>query len=151
MKGHKITDTKQALKFIFAGKSVVTFVNTKTGNRFTFKVKQAKDSNLFFVSILTNPDQYTYIGTCIEGNYKHGKKSNINSDSQSVKVFEYMITRLMSNTLPDFLEVWHEGFCGKCGKRLTVPSSIVTGIGPDCIKRLSKSDKRDKFLELILA
>ena len=151
MKGHKITDTKQALKFIFAGKSVVTFVNTKTGNRFTFKVKQAKDSNLFFVSILTNPDQYTYIGTCIEGNYKHGKKSNINSDSQSVKVFEYMITRLMSNTLPDFLEVWHEGFCGKCGKRLTVPSSIMTGIGPDCIKRLSKSDKRDKFLELILA
>ena len=151
MKGHKITDTKQALKFIFAGKSVVTFVNTKTGNRFTFKVKQAKDSNLFFVSILTNPDQYTYIGTCIEGNYKHGKKSNINSDSQSVKVFEYMITRLMGNTLPDFLEVWHEGFCGKCGKRLTVPSSIVTGIGPDCIKRLSKSDKRDKFLELILA
>jgi hypothetical protein len=150
MKGYKITDTKQALKFIFAGKSVVTFVNTKTGNRFTFKVKQAKDSNLFFVSILTNPDQYTYIGTCIEGNYKHGKKSNINSDSQSVKVFEYMITRLMSNTLPDFLEVWHEGFCGKCGKRLTVPSSIVTGIGPDCIKRLSKSDKRDKFLELIL-
>ena len=151
MKGHKITDSKQALKFIFAGKSVVTFVNTKTENRFTFKVKQAKDSNLFFVSVLTNPDQYTYIGTCIEGNYKHGKKSNIKSDSQSVKVFEYMIARLMNNTLPDFLEVWHEGFCGKCGKRLTVPSSIITGIGPDCIKRLSKSDKRDKFLELILA
>lgn len=151
MKGHKITDSKQALKFIFAGKSVVTFVNTNTGNRFTFKVKQAKDSNLFFVSVLTNPDQYTYVGTCIEGNYKHGKKSNIKSDSQSVKVFEYMIARLMNNTLTDFLEVWHEGFCGKCGKRLTVPSSIITGIGPDCIKRLSKSDKRDKFLELILA
>jgi hypothetical protein len=64
MKGHKITKTKEALKFIFAGKSVVTFVNTQTGNRFTYKVKQAKDSNLFFVSVLTNPDQYTYIGTC---------------------------------------------------------------------------------------
>ena len=72
MKGHKIIDSKQALKFIFAGKSVVTFVNTKTENRFTFKVKQAKDSNLFFVSVLTNPDQYTYIGTCVEGDYKHG-------------------------------------------------------------------------------
>ena len=48
MNGHKITNTKEALKFIFAGKSVVTFVNTKTGNRFTYKVKQAKDSNLFF-------------------------------------------------------------------------------------------------------
>jgi len=93
MKGHKITKTKEALKFIFAGKSVVTFVNTQTGNRFTYKVKQAKDSNLFFVSVLTNPDQYTYIGTCTDGNYKHGKKSNINSQSQSVRVFEYMIKR----------------------------------------------------------
>lgn len=151
MKGHKITDPKQSLKFIFAGKSVVTFVNTKTGNRFTYKVKQAKDSNLYFVSVLTNPDQYSYIGTCVEGKYKHGKKSNINENSQSVKVFEFMINRLVNNNLPDFLEVWHEGFCGKCGKRLTVPSSILTGIGPDCLKKLSKSDKRDKFLELILS
>jgi len=151
MNGHKITNTKEALKFIFAGKSVVTFVNSKTGNRFTFKVKQAKDSNLFFVSVLTNPDVYTYIGTCVEGNYKHGKKSIITQDAQSVKVFEFMIERLKSNDLPDFLEVWHEGFCGKCGKRLTVPSSILNGLGPDCIKKLSKVEKRDKFLELILS
>jgi hypothetical protein len=34
---------------------------------------------------------------------------------------------------------------------LTVPSSILSGIGPDCIKKLSKLEKRDKFLELILA
>jgi hypothetical protein len=151
MHTNKITDTKQALKFMFAGKSVFTFINTKTDNRFTFKIKAAKNSNIFFVSVLTNPDVYTYIGICDEGNYKHGKKSNINSDSQSVKVFEYMLNKLKSGNLPDFLEVWHEGFCGKCGKRLTVPSSILTGIGPDCIKKISKSDKRDKFLELILA
>ena len=151
MKGHIITDSKQALKFIFAGKSVVTFVNKQTNNRFTFKIKQAKDSNLFFVSVLTNPDVYSYIGTCIEGNYKHGKKSQIYEDAQSVKVFKYILKRLVTDTLPDFIEVWHEGFCGKCGKRLTVPSSIMSGIGPDCIKKLSKSEKRDKFLELILA
>lgn len=151
MTGHKITDCKQALKFIFAGKSVVTFLNTQTGNRFTYKIKQAKDSNLFFVSVLTNPGVYSYIGTCIEGNYKHGRKSQVSQAAQSVKVFNYMLNKLKNGNLPDFLEVWHEGFCGKCGKRLTVPSSILTGIGPDCIKKLSKSDKRDKFLELILA
>jgi hypothetical protein len=32
-----------------------------------------------------------------------------------------------------------------------VPSSIATGIGPECIKKLSKSDKRDKFLDFILS
>lgn len=151
MKGHKIIIAKEALKFMFAGKSVVTFVNTQTGNRFTFKIKQAKDSNLFFVSVLTNPEQYSYIGTCVEGKYKHGKKSQISENAQSVKVFNYMLNKLITDTLPDFLEVWHEGFCGKCGRSLTVPSSILTGIGPECIKKLSKSEKRDKFLDLILS
>jgi hypothetical protein len=108
-------------------------------------------SDLFFVSVLTNPDNYSYIGTCIEGNYKHGKKSNISPEAQSVKVFQFMLNKLKSNNLPDFLEVWHEGFCGKCGRRLTVPSSILTGIGPECFKTLSKAEKRDKFLEMILS
>lgn len=151
MKGHKITDTKEALKFMFAGKSVVTFLNSQTGNRFTFKIKACKNSNIFFVSVLTGPDTYSYIGTCIEGIYKHGKKSNISTDAQSVKVFEYMLNRLKIGNLQSFLEVWHEGHCGKCGRRLTVPSSILNGLGPECIKRLTLSDKRDKFLESILS
>lgn len=151
MIGHKINDTREALKFMFAGKSIFTFINTKTGNRFTYKIKSNKESNLFFVSVLTNPDNYSYIGTCIEVNYKHGKKSNISPEAQSVKVFQFMLNKLKSNNLPDFLEVWHEGFCGKCGRRLTVPSSILTGIGPECFKTLSKAEKRDKFLEMILS
>jgi hypothetical protein len=149
MNGHKINNS-EALKFIFAGKSLVTFLNTKTGNRFTFKVKQAKNSNLFFVSVLNGPESYAYIGTVTEGVYKHGKKSVITNQVQSVKVFEYVINKLKLNNLPDFVEVWHEGKCGKCGRTLTVPSSIASGLGPECIKSLSKADKRDKFLSLIL-
>lgn len=150
MKSHKLNNS-DALKFIFAGNSTATFVNTKTNNRFTFKVKQKKDSNLFFVSVLTNPDTYTYIGTVINGQFKHGKKSKINKDAQSVRVFDYVFNNLVSNSLPNFVEVWHEGRCGKCGKTLTVPNSIANGLGPECIKTLLKSEKRDKFLELILS
>jgi hypothetical protein len=150
MKSHKLNNS-DALKFIFAGNSTVTFVNTKTDNRFTFKVKQKKDSNLFFVSVLTNPDSYTYIGTVINGQFKHGKKSKITKDAQSVRVFDYVFNNLVSNSLPNFIEVWHEGRCGKCGRNLTVPESIANGLGPECIKTISKSEKRDKFLELILS
>jgi hypothetical protein len=150
MEGRKL-ETKDALKFMFAGKSIFTFLNTKTGNRFTFKIKASKNSNLFFVSVLTSPDVYQYIGVCIEGNFIWGKKSSISKDSQSVVVFNYVLSKLVSGNLPDVIEIWHEGFCGKCGKRLTVPSSIVMGIGPDCVKKISKSEKRDKFLELILS
>ena len=149
MKSHKIINTNDALKFMFAGKSTVTFLNSQSGNRFTFKIKSAKDSNLFFISVL-NENSYSYIGTCIEGQYKHGKKSNIRKDDQSVRVFEFMLNRLKTNNLPDFLEVWHEGQCGKCGRKLTVPSSIHNGLGPECIKNITLSEKRDKFLELIL-
>lgn len=150
MKSHKLNNS-DALKFIFAGNSTATFVNTKTGNRFTFKVKQKKDSNLFFVSVLTNPDTYTYIGTVINGQFKHGKKSKITKCAQSVRVFDYVFNNLVSNSLPNFIEVWHEGRCGKCGRNLTVPESIANGLGPECIKSISKSEKRDKFLELILS
>lgn len=150
MKSHKLNNS-DALKFIFAGNSIATLVNTKTGNRFTFKVKGKKDSNLFFVSVLTNPDSYTYIGTVINGQFKHGKKSKITKDAQSVRVFDYVFNNLVSNSLPDFIEVWHEGRCGKCGRNLTVPVSIASGLGPECIKTISKLEKRDKFLELILS
>ncbi len=150
MKSHKLNNT-EALKFMFAGNSTATFVNTKTDNRFTFKLKQKKDSNLFFVSVLTSSDVYTYIGTVINGQFKHGRKSKINKDAQSVRVFEYVFKNLLSASLPEFIEVWHEGRCGKCGRTLTVPSSIATGLGPECVKSISKSEKRDKFLELILS
>ncbi len=150
MKSHKLNNS-DALKFMFAGNSTSTFVNTKTDNRFTFKVKQKKDSNLFFVSVLTSPDVYTYIGTVINGQFKHGRKSNISKEAQSVRVFDYVFSSLVRKNLPNFIEIWHEGRCGKCGRTLTVPDSIANGLGPECIKTISKSEKRDKFLELILS
>lgn len=146
----KRLQNSDALKFIFAGNSTFTLLNSESGNRFTFKVKKAKDSNLFFLSVLTGPDQYSYLGTVSNGIYKHGNKSNFSAGVQSEKVFSYVLNRLKSGSLPEFVEVWHEGKCGKCGRALTVPSSIETGIGPECIKTLSKEEKRDVFLKSIL-
>lgn len=146
----KRLQNSDALKFIFAGNSTFTFLNSESGNRFTFKVKKAKDSDLFFLSVLTGPDQYSYLGTISNGIYKHGNKSNFSAGVQSEKVFSYVLNKLKSGSLPEFVEVWHEGKCGKCGRQLTVPSSIDNGIGPECIKTLSKEEKRDVFLKSIL-
>jgi hypothetical protein len=145
----KRLENADALKFIFAGNSTVTFLNTETENRFTFHVKKAKDSNLFFVNVLTGPEQYSYLGTVSNGIYTHGKKSNF-TGAQSEKVFSYVLNKLKTQSLPEQIEIWHEGKCGKCGRQLTVPSSINTGIGPECIKSLSKAEKRDIFLTSIL-
>lgn len=32
-------------------------------------------------------------------------------------------------------EMWHEGVCGRCAHRLTVPESIESGLGPVCATR----------------
>lgn len=141
MKGHKLNN-EDAIRFIFAGNSTSTFLNTKTDNRFTYKVKKAKDSDLYFVSVLTSPDIYTYIGTILNGLYKHGKKSNILNTAQSVKVFDYVLSNLMKLSLPNFIEIWHEGKCGKCGRTLTVPDSIINGLGPECYKKNNKRRKK---------
>ena len=149
MKEHRLNN-EDALEFIFAGNSTSTFRNSETENRFTFKVKQKKGSNIFFVSVLTSPGNYTYIGTVISKNFLHSRKSTISKDSQCVRVFEYVLNKLKLKKLPSVLEIWHEGKCGKCNRKLTVPSSLTTGLGPDCFKKLNKEAKRNKNLELIL-
>ena len=148
MEGKKLNNS-EALNFILAGNSTSTFLNRETDNRFTYKVKKSKDSDLFFVSVLTSPDVYTYIGY-ITNDFKLGKKSKISKDAQSVKVFNYIFRKLKSGNLPEQIEIWHNGKCGKCARKLTVPSSIDTGIGPECFKNLSKTDKKDIILKKIL-
>lgn len=144
---------KDALPFIFAGKSVFTVINPNTGNEFTFKVTRSKDEKFFFIKVLMGKtvDTFTYLGTVAENGYRHGKKSTIASDAQSTKVFEYVFNKLRSKTLPDFIEIRHNGRCGRCGRTLTVNESIDMGIGPECIKMLNKQEKRDAILNLLLA
>lgn len=134
MIGHQIQHS-EALKFIFAGKSIFTVKNPKTDNRFTFKVNKHKVDDIYFVNVLTGPDTFQFVGTLNSNtNYKHSRKSRITFEAQSVKVFDFIIKGLRTNKLPQFIEIWHEGKCGRCGRRLTVPESIESGFGPECTK-----------------
>lgn len=131
MIGGKLKHT-DALSYILGGKSTFTFLNTKTENRFTFKVKKHKSDDIYFISVLTGPDAYTFIGTISDSKYRHSRKSKISNDAQSVRVFAYVFNKLLSSNLPDFIEIWHSGACGRCGKKLTDPISIEIGLGPFC-------------------
>lgn len=125
-----------ALQFILGGKAYFTFLNTKTENRFTFKVTKHKVDNVYFVNVLTGPENYTFVGSIRDSRFKYSLKSKISNESQSVKVFAYVIDKLHSNNLPDIIEIYHDGRCGRCGHQLTTPESVRIGIGPDCIKKL---------------
>lgn len=65
--------------------------------------------------------------------------SPIPADDMKARVFAWLwATRLSTGReLPEQVEVWHEGRCGRCGRRLTVPESISTGFGPECVKKVA--------------
>lgn len=135
MKGHKL-NLENAKKFILGGNSIFTVVSKKTEKRYTFKVKENKEKTIYFVSYLFSGDnQYKYMGI-IDANkkYKLTAKSKVNEDSAVNKTFNVVYDILMTENqkMFDKLEFWHEGKCGKCGRKLTVPSSIESGFGPIC-------------------
>lgn len=126
--------------FVTAGRAVVTLKSKKTGTRYTYKVRRVPDSNRFFVSLLSGPDNtsnYSYIGLMECNSFRTTAKSNASDGTPSVQAFKYFCKSVMQQaTIPEALEVHHEGKCGKCGRALTVPESIERGIGPECWSKM---------------
>lgn len=134
-----------ASAFILAGNATVTLVSKKTGLRFTYKVGAPKDrdtgkvdlaSDFRFVSVLNGPDNwqnYAYFGYIRRGVFFHGgAKARVGTEAPSAKAWAYSWGHIAAGMIPASLEVWHEGKCGRCGRKLTVPESIRSGFGPEC-------------------
>jgi len=64
----------------------------------------------------------------------------IPSDDFRSKSFAWLMDTLAKGELPDAIVFYHEGLCCRCGRRLTVPASILTGYGPDCAVLVEKGD-----------
>lgn len=135
-----ITDPKDAMRFIYAGNALFTIVSRKTGTRFTFKVSAARGerdkSKMRFVKVLNGPDNtssYLYLGyvkTSQLGVMIAGNKGR--PDADSYKAFTWIIKQLAAGKMPETVEFLHAGKCGCCGRTLTVPKSIKSGLGPIC-------------------
>jgi len=126
-----------ARRFALAGDAIFTVKNSKTGGRFTFRI-DSEEGRPSFVKVLTGPENtndYTFIGSIFAGKtFKHSQKSKISADAKSVKSFDWVWAHI--DALPENIEVWHEGKCGRCGRLLTTPESIATGIGPTCAQKM---------------
>lgn len=150
VQGRKL-ESNEVRRFVLAGYSIFTILNTETGKRFTFQINKldAEDSytdrELYFVKVLTggdNTSDYTFIGTIFDQkSFRHSRKSRIGEDALSVRAFKWFFPNL--DRLEKFpqVEIWHEGYCGRCGAPLTVPESIECGYGPVCAKKLSVAYK----------
>jgi hypothetical protein len=107
--------------------------------RFTYRVRAKEgEEGLFFVSVLNGPDNwanYAYLGIIRDGEYRQTAKSKVSKDAPSARAFNWFYQLVIAQGAPlGQLEFWHSGKCCRCGRKLTVPSSIESGWGPECAK-----------------
>lgn len=125
-----------AILFIQGGRATFTLRSQRTGAHFTYRARESDDETLFFIDVLTgenNETDFTYLGQLRNGTWEHGRKSRIASTAPSARAFAWAWNALCANTIPPELEIWHEGRCGRCNRKLTVPESIEIGFGPECM------------------
>jgi hypothetical protein len=140
------TKAHDAKRFIYAGNARFTLTSTKTDTSFTFKMNAPKnDDGIRFVKVLNGPDNswdgdWMFLGHVkMWGGFPTtdliaGKKGH--PDAPSFKALSWTLSQLNQDNIPEALEIRHEGKCCKCGRTLTVPESIDTGVGPECRKKM---------------
>ena len=127
-------------QFALAGNATITLQNGHTGNYFTYKITKHKENDVYFVRLLHGPDNendYQYVGCYYsDTEYFHPcktwKEKLIFNWPPALRAIKYFFDRI--DNIPDNLLVYHEGKCGKCGRKLTTPESIERGLGPECYK-----------------
>lgn len=145
----QLTDIEAARAYVTGGRSYVTVKSVETGKRFTFLVTYPmkhnqidRDCDKLFVSVLSGPDNtssYSHIGwiDCNTSEYVHNhRKSQHPLTAECVTAFRYLWWVLSTQKqIPTKFEIWTEGKCGCCGRKLTVPESVARGIGPICAQQ----------------
>jgi hypothetical protein len=133
-----LPDAASVRRFITGGNATITLRNRESGERRTVKFTKPRDPRPgacpIFAKFMIGPDNeesFQYIGVVWDkaGSLVWVPKRN----GGPAKIIEWLIGRLNAGDLGSKVEVWHEGRCGRCGRKLTVPESIASGFGPECI------------------
>jgi hypothetical protein len=147
----QLTTALAAREYLRAGRATITLVSLRTGARFTYRVSTPTDRNTgepatdgtLMVSVLTGSDNtssYTWLGRVVREIFYVGRKNpkpgEIRKDAPCSVAFEFAWKALLRGEIPTGLEIWHEGRCGRCGRKLTVPTSVARGFGPECIQHV---------------
>jgi Family of unknown function (DUF6011) len=144
---HQISSGLAIKKFVLAGKAIFTVVSKRTGTRYTFKVTHKDASGQwpekYFVAYLNGPDNWTNYVTfgqiSMNGVFSLTNKAknelHLTMDSAPVAAFNWTYQFVNAGKDPIGVEFWHAGKCGRCGRLLTVPSSIEMGLGPECASK----------------
>jgi len=136
--------------FILGGNATLTLKSLASGGHYTYRIVQAKNKDTgkperrYFVSLLVGPDNtsnYEYMGLVEhhasgELGFRLTKASKTSYEAASTRGFMWLIGCVnRERDISDCAEVHHAGKCSACGRKLTTPESIKSGLGPVCAAR----------------
>ena len=131
--------------------ATATVVNEATGNRITLRFRKPKMTDKdkaagrdegtlpVFVDVMDghdNESHFSFVGTLRGGRLALSAKAKAKqADAKRAKVIlDWTLAAAERENLRT-VRVLHEGCCGRCGRKLTVPESIDSGLGPECGNR----------------
>ena len=139
--------------YVLAGSATFTAKSSASGKHFTFKAdKKSKEDadDVWFFSVLTDAssNSYSYIGTLFGESRKISltRKSVFAADAPCVKALQWVLDCAFIRHEMKSVEVFHDGTCARCGRQLTHPDSIQSGLGPECSKKAGVSQLRADFV-----
>ena len=144
-RGGRIEQHK-ALQFMLAGKCEFVLHSSKTNEDFKYEMTKKKsdskeDSFIYFTSLIKGNEKI-YAGVIWFNNdtqefrFSTGKNGKVEPSNISIKSLIFVLNKLVKEETVQHLVVYHVGKCGKCGKKLTTPESILTGLGPTCSNKI---------------
>lgn len=132
-------------QFVLAGDATFT-IETPDGHH-TFKVQHVEATDRwqesYFVKMLVGADNtadYAYIGKldAFTGQVATTAKSKLPQEHRTIRVLNRILARVWCDDHNAYEQhgyaTHHEGKCGRCGRKLTTPASVKSGIGPECAK-----------------
>jgi hypothetical protein len=142
---------RNAYEFLLAGKCHVMFYTPTpkkgaitTVNKFSYYIKRKKEQFVWYVYT----EQMIYLGY-IRGDVfvKTDTTPLIISLAEQKDYFGIFWKHIVAQTLPDRIHILHVGTCGHCGRKLSDPTSLETGIGPECRKKLSYASANTRQID----
>jgi len=134
--GARIEKADDIRDFVTAGNATFTVLSKKTGVWITYRIRKSTKGQIEPVSVVTTRgagDGWDFVGRIRGDVFTPG---SMHREDVRLRGFQWF-HRLMTTKVLEQAEVWHMGTCGKCGRPLTVPESIATGLGPVCRRRPS--------------
>lgn len=141
------------LDMLYAGRATFTLENPATGKRCTYRVDKVqndvKSPAVYFVKFLIgqdNENDYQYLGMLSYdwNEFRLTGASKAGKDSDPVKGINWLLAKLKAGvtfaTLPNGVRAVWAAECQRCGRTLTVVSSVDNRLGPICAKKMGRGE-----------